>query len=81
MGALDMRMKQSGLIVTVAGTGINLALGVLYAWSIFKGAIKDPIEKGGGFNRDLASLRPSGQLRSWRRVMPGGGSQRVSFPT
>ncbi len=31
----------------MAGVGINLALGVLYAWSIFKGAIKASIEKGG----------------------------------
>lgn len=29
-----------GWMVTFAGTGINLALGVLYAWSIFKGAIE-----------------------------------------
>jgi MFS transporter, OFA family, oxalate/formate antiporter len=29
-----------GWLVTFAGTGINLALGVLYAWSIFKGAIE-----------------------------------------
>lgn len=28
-----------GWIVTFAGTGINLALGVLYTWSLFKGAI------------------------------------------
>ena len=36
-----------GWQVTMAGLGINLALGVLYAWSIFKGAIKTSIEKGG----------------------------------
>jgi len=29
-----------GWLVTFAGTGINLALGVLYTWSIFKGAIE-----------------------------------------
>jgi MFS family permease len=29
-----------GWAVTFAGTGINLALGVLYAWSMFKGAIE-----------------------------------------
>lgn len=29
-----------GWTVTFAGTGINLALGVLYAWSMFKGAIE-----------------------------------------
>ena len=28
-----------GWIVTFAGTGINLALGVLYTWSMFKAAI------------------------------------------
>ena len=47
-----------GKIVVTAGTGINLALGVLYTWSIFKGAIKESIETGGAgaFNWDLASL-------------------------
>ena len=45
-------------MVTAAGTGINLALGVLYAWSIFKVAIKQSIEAGGvgAFHWDLASL-------------------------
>ncbi|MFZ5774017.1 MAG: L-lactate MFS transporter [Thermodesulfobacteriota bacterium] len=36
-----------GISVTMAGTGINLALGVLYAWSIFKGAIKQSMDAGG----------------------------------
>jgi len=50
--------KNRGWIVTFAGTGINLALGILYTWSIFKGAIGQSIEKGGegAFNWDLASL-------------------------
>lgn len=45
-------------IVTASGTGINLALGVLYTWSIFKGAIKQSIDTGGtgAFSWDLASL-------------------------
>jgi len=47
----------SGPVVTAAGTGINLALGVLYTWSIFKGEIKQSIESGFGvFNWDPASL-------------------------
>ena len=29
-----------GWLVTFAGTGINLALGILYTWSMFKGAIE-----------------------------------------
>jgi MFS family permease len=33
-------MKNLGWRVTFAGTGINLALGVLYTWSLFKGAIE-----------------------------------------
>lgn len=51
-------VKNKGWMVTCAGIGINLALGILYTWSIFKGAIKDSIEKGGegAFNWDKASL-------------------------
>jgi MFS transporter, OFA family, oxalate/formate antiporter len=33
-----------GIIVTAAGTGVNLALGVLYAWSVIKSAIPDSWE-------------------------------------
>jgi OFA family oxalate/formate antiporter-like MFS transporter len=50
--------KNKGWAVTFSGTGINLALGILYTWSIFKGAIKTSIEKGGpgAFDWSLASL-------------------------
>ena len=51
-------VKNKGWVVTFGGTGINLALGILYTWSIFKEAIKKSIETGGqgAFNWDLASL-------------------------
>ncbi len=47
-----------GKMVVAAGTGINLALGVLYAWSIFKDAIAESIAQNlpGGFAWDPASL-------------------------
>jgi len=45
-----------GWSVVLAGTGINLALGILYTWSIFKGSIKESIETGGSFNWDLSSI-------------------------
>lgn len=47
-----------GWIVTLSGTGINLALGILYAWSIFKAAISDSIKNGGpdAFAWDKASV-------------------------
>lgn len=50
--------KAKGWTVALAGTGINLALGVLYAWSIFKGSITESINKGGegAFTWDLASI-------------------------
>ncbi len=44
--------------VVAAATGINLALGVLYTWSLFKSAIRESIQSGtpGGFDWELASL-------------------------
>ena len=55
---MSQSFKNKGWGVTFSGTGINLALGILYTWSIFKGAIKQSIEAGGagGFNWELASL-------------------------
>ena len=51
------RIKNLGWRVTMAGLGINLALGILYTWSIFKMTIKESIESGDGlFNWSLASL-------------------------
>jgi OFA family oxalate/formate antiporter-like MFS transporter len=51
-------VKNRGWGVTFAGTGINLALGILYTWSIFKASIKESVEAGGpgAFTWDLASL-------------------------
>ena len=51
-------VKNKGWMVTFAGTGINLALGILYTWSIFKGAIEKSIKAGGegAFNWDAAML-------------------------
>jgi len=50
-------IKNKGWSVTMAGLGINLALGILYTWSIFKQAIQESILAGDGrFNWDVASL-------------------------
>lgn len=52
------RSKNRGWTVALAGTGINLALGILYTWSIFKSAIGDSIKSGapGAFTWDPASI-------------------------
>jgi len=50
-------IKNPGWKVTFAGTGINLALGVLYTWSIYQAKIVESIETGiGGFDWDRASV-------------------------
>ena len=51
-------VKNRGWVVTFAGTGINLALGILYTWSIFKGVIEKSIKAGGegAFTWDIAKL-------------------------
>ena len=51
------KIKNRGWSVVMAGLGINLALGILYTWSIFKLEIKESILAGDGrFNWDMASL-------------------------
>ncbi len=51
-------VKNKGWTVTWAAVGINLALGILYAWSVFKAAIEASIKAGGegAFNWNLSNL-------------------------
>ncbi|MDO9281885.1 MAG: OFA family MFS transporter [Methylotenera sp.] len=50
--------SNKGVAVIIAGLGINLVIGVLYAWSIFKEAIVESIARGGegAFNWAPTSL-------------------------
>ena len=50
--ALPRTNPSRGWIVTFAGTGINLALGVLYAWSV----VSKQITKEWGWNETQAAL-------------------------
>lgn len=48
---------KKGWIVTFSGMGLNLALGVLYAWSVFGKQFTETIEKGGfGWGKTQAAL-------------------------
>jgi MFS family permease len=49
-------LQRKAWTVVLAGTCINLALGVLYTWSIFKASITGSIKSGGEFQWDLASV-------------------------
>lgn len=53
---MTLPVRNKGWTVVMAGLGVNLALGVLYAWSIFKGEITASIKAGGPFAWDPASV-------------------------
>jgi len=53
----EVEMKNKGWLVTFSGMGLNLALGVLYAWSVFGKQLTEPIAKGGfGWSKTVAAL-------------------------
>jgi nitrate/nitrite transporter NarK len=48
---------KKGWVVTLAGVGLNLALGILYAWSIFSKQLTEPLARGGfGWTRTQATM-------------------------
>ncbi len=50
-------MNRRGWIVTLAGMGLNLALGILYAWSVFSKQLVESVDKGGfGWTKTTATL-------------------------
>ena len=50
-------MSRRGWLVTLAGMGLNLALGILYAWSVFSKQLVESVEKGGfGWTKTQATL-------------------------
>ena len=50
-------MSKKGWLVTAAGLGLNLALGILYAWSMFSKQLTEPVASGGfGWTRTTATL-------------------------
>lgn len=62
------KIKNKGWLVAFAGLSINLALGILYSWSIFKDTIQRSIEKGGegAFSWHEASLNDPPRYAFWR---------------
>ncbi len=50
-------MSRRGWVVTFSGMGLNLALGVLYAWSVFGKQLTEAVDKGGfGWSKTEAAL-------------------------
>ena len=53
----EASMKRRGWVVTLAGMGLNLALGILYAWSVFSKQLTEPVSAGGfGWTKTQATL-------------------------
>jgi OFA family oxalate/formate antiporter-like MFS transporter len=70
-------MSNRGRIVTLAGLGLNLALGVLYAWSMFSKQLTESAAKGGfGWTRTTATLPYTCAIACFALVMiPAGRLQ------
>jgi MFS family permease len=50
-------MNRKGWVVALAALGLNLALGILYAWSVFSEQLTEPVDRGGfGWTRLQATL-------------------------
>ncbi|HEX9241632.1 MAG TPA: OFA family MFS transporter, partial [Anaeromyxobacter sp.] len=67
-------MNRRGWIVTLAGMGLNLALGILYAWSVFSKQLVESIDKGGfGWTKTEATLPYTLAIACFALVMVPAG--------
>ena len=70
-----METTKKGWLITLAGLGLNLSLGVLYAWSMFSKQLTEPVSNGGfGWSRTTATLPYTIAIACFAPVMiPAGG--------
>jgi MFS transporter, OFA family, oxalate/formate antiporter len=70
-------MSRRGWIVTLAGMGLNLALGILYAWSVFSKQLVEAVDRGGfGWTKMQATLPYTVAIACFALVMiPAGRLQ------
>jgi MFS family permease len=67
-------VNRRGWIVTIAGAGLNLALGILYAWSVFGKQLVEPVARGGfGWTKTQATLPYTLAIASFALMMVPGG--------
>lgn len=73
-------MTKKGWIVTFAGMGLNLALGILYAWSIFSKQLTEAVDKGGfGWSRTQATLPYTIAIACFAAMMVPAGRLQDKF--
>ncbi len=67
-------MKSRGWIVVFAGMGLNLALGILYAWSVFSKQIVEAVDKGGfGWSKTTATIPYTVAIATFALMMVPAG--------
>jgi hypothetical protein len=70
---------RKGWLIAFAGTGLNLILGVIYAWSVFKATLVAPIEQGGyGWTDTMATSPYAFAIVVWAILMIPAGACRTS---
>jgi MFS transporter, OFA family, oxalate/formate antiporter len=73
-------MSKKGWIVTFAGMGLNLALGILYAWSIFGKQLTEAVDKGGfGWSKTEATLPYTIAIACFAAMMVPAGRLQDKF--
>jgi OFA family oxalate/formate antiporter-like MFS transporter len=73
-------MANRGWIVTFAGTGLNLTLGILYAWSMFSKQLTESIENSGfGWSKTTATLPYTIAIACFAVVMVPAGRLQDKF--
>jgi MFS family permease len=67
-------MNRRGWIVVFAGMGLNLALGILYAWSVFSKQIVETVDKGGfGWSKTAATVPYTVAIATFALMMVPAG--------
>lgn len=67
-------MSKRGWVVAAAGLGLNLALGILFAWSVFGKQLTEPVEAGGfGWSRTAATLPYTAAIACFAVIMVPAG--------
>jgi len=73
-------MGRKGWIVTFAGMGLNLALGILYAWSVFGKQLTEAVDKGGfGWSKTQATLPYTIAIACFAAMMVPAGRLQDKF--
>jgi MFS family permease len=75
-------MRHTGWIVTFSGLSLNLALGILYAWSMFNKQLTEAVAQGGyGWSRTMATLPYTLAIASFAvSMIPAGRLQDTLGP-